>query len=135
MWEIEHKQELNQLMQKIGNAILPVLDRNWEKVVIGYFMETSRVTHLQLFVLNDDRDDYTDLVKLSWDDDRYDDAIIKIEDLFKQLHGLFEEAKDSWTSVSYVLESDGSYNADYGHEAIDCYDSSFIMDWQSRYLE
>ena len=130
----EDKQKLNRLMQKIGNVILPVLDRNWEKVVIGYFIETSGVTHLQFFVLNAGTDDYSDLVKLSWDNDRYDDAIIDIEDLCKELHSLCEEAKDSWTSISYVLESGGSYNADFGYEEIDNYDSRFIMDWQSKYL-
>lgn len=131
----ENKQELNRFMQKIGNVILSVLDRSWEKVVVGYFIETSEVTHLQFFVLNRGADDYSDLIKLSWDDDRYDDAIIDIEDLCKELHSFCEASKDSWTSISYVLESDGAYNADYGYEAIDNYDSRFIMNWQSRYLD
>ena len=34
----ENKQALNNLMQKIGNAVLPVLENVWEKVVIGYFI-------------------------------------------------------------------------------------------------
>jgi len=131
----ENKQKLNCLMQKIGNTILPVLDENWEKVVVGYFIEDSGVTHLQFFVLNTDEDDYSDLVKLSWDTDRYDDAIVDLEDLCKELHSLCEEVKDSWTSLSYVLEGDGSYNADYGYDAIENYDSRFIMDWQSKYLD
>lgn len=131
----ENKQKLNCLMQKIGNTILPVLDENWEKVVVGYFIEDSGVTHLQFFVLNTDEDDYSDLVKLSWDTDRYDDAIVDLEDLCKELHTLCEEVKDSWTSLSYVLEGDGSYNADYGYDAIENYDSRFIMDWQSKYLD
>ena len=42
----ENKQALNNLMQKIGNAVLPVLENGWEKVVIGYFIEISNVTHL-----------------------------------------------------------------------------------------
>lgn len=131
----ENKQELNCLMQKIGNTILPVLDENWEKVVVGYFIEGSGVTHLQFFVLNTDADDYSDLVKLSWDTDRYDDAIVDLEDLCKELRTLCEEVNDSWTSFNYVLEGDGSYNADYGYDAIDNYDSCFIMDWQSKYLD
>lgn len=131
----ENKQKLNCLMQKIGNTILPVLDESWEKVVVGYFIEDSGVTHLQLFVLNTDEDDYSDLIKLSWDIDRYDSEIIDLEDLCEELHTLCEEVKDSWTSLSYVLEGDGSYNADYGYEAIENYDSRFIMDWQSRYLD
>ena len=122
-------------MQKIGNAILPVLDRGWEKAAIGYFIEVSGVTHLQLFVLNVGADDYSDLVKQSWDNDRYDDAIIDVEDLCKELHKLCESVNDSWTSISYILESDGSYNADYGYEIIENYDSRFIMDWQSKYLD
>lgn len=131
----ENKQKLNCLMQKIGNTILPVLDENWEKVVVGYFIEDSGVTHLQFFVLNTDEDDYSDLVKLSWDTDRYDDAIVDLEDLCKELHTLCEEVNDSWTSLSYVLEGDGSYNADYGYDAIENYDSRFIMDWKSKYLD
>lgn len=131
----ENKQKLNCLMQKIGNTILPVLDENWEKVVVGYFIEDSGVTHFQFFVLNTDEDDYSDLVKLSWDTDRYDDAIVALEDLCKELHTLCEEVDDSWTSLSYVLEGDGSYNADYGYDAIENYDSRFIMDWQSKYLD
>lgn len=131
----ENKQKLNYLMQKIGNTILPVLDESWEKVVVGYFIEDSGVTHLQLFVLNTDEDDYSDLIKLSWDIDRYDSAIIDLEDLCEELHTLCEEVKDSWTSLSYVLEGDGSYNADYGYEAIENYDSRFIMDLQSKYLD
>ena len=131
----ENKQELNSIMQKIGNTILPVLDENWEKVVIGYFVEDNGVTHLQFFVLNTDADDYSDLVKLSWDTDLYDDAIVDLEDLCKELRILCEEANDSWTSFTYVLEGDGSYNADYEYDAIDNYDSRFIMDWQSKYLD
>lgn len=131
----ENRQELNQLMQKIGNAILPVLDRSWEKVAIGYFIEASGVTHLQFYVLNAGADDYADLIKQSWDNDRYDDAIIDIEDLCKELHNLCVSVNDSWTSISYVLESDGSYNADYGYDVIENYDSRFIMDWQSKYLD
>lgn len=131
----ENKQELNRLMQKIGNTILPVLDENWEKVVVGYFIEITEVTHLQFFVLNTDADDYSDLVKSSWDTDRYDDAIVDLEDLCKELHTFCKEANDSWTSFNYVLERDGSYNADYGYDAIDNYDSRFIMDWQSKYLD
>ena len=79
----ENKQALNNLMQKIGNAVLPVLENGWKKVVIGYFIEISNVTHLQFFVLNKEEDDYSDLVKLSWDTERYNDAIINIEDLCK----------------------------------------------------
>lgn len=131
----ESKQELNCLMQKIGNAILPVLDENWAKAVVGYFIEESGVTHLQFFELNTDADDYSDLVKLSWDTDRYDDAIVDLEDLCKELRNLCEKVNDSWTSFTYVLEGDGSYNADYGYDAIDNYDSRFIMDWQSKYLD
>lgn len=131
----ENKQELNYLMQKIGNTILPVLDENWKKIVVGYFVETSGVTHLQFSMLNAGADDYSDLVKLSWHTDRYDDAIVDIEDLCKELHTLCEHANDSWTSFSYVLERDGSYNADYGYDAIENYDSRFIMDWQSKYLD
>ena len=131
----ENKQELNSIMQKIGNTILPVLDENWEKVVVGYFVEDNGVTHLQFFVLNTDADDYSDLVKLSWDTDLYDDAIVDLEDLCKELRILCEGANDSWTSFTYVLEGDGSYNADYEYDAIDNYDSRFIMDWQSKYLD
>ena len=131
----ENKQELNSIMQKIGNTILPVLDENWEKVVIGYFVEDNGVTHLQFFVLNTDADDYSDLVKLSWDTDLSDDAIVDLEDLCKELRILCEEANDSWTSFTYVLEGNGSYNADYEYDAIDNYDSRFIMDWQSKYLD
>lgn len=131
----ESKQELNRLMQKIGNTILPVLDENWEKTVLGYFIETSGVTHLQFFVLNTGADDYSDLVKLSWDIARYDDAIVDIDDLCKELHCLCESVNDSWTSISYVLECDGSYNVDYGYDVIENYDSRFIMDWQSKYLD
>lgn len=131
----ENKQELNSIMQKIGNTILPVLDENWEKVVVGYFVEDNGVTHLQFFVLNTDADDYSDLVKLSWDTYLYDDAIVDLEDLCKELRILCEEANDSWTSFTYVLEGDGSYNADYEYDAIDNYDSRFIMDWQSKYLD
>lgn len=131
----ENKQELNSIMQKIGNTILPVLDENWEKVVVGYFVEDNGVTHLQFFVLNTDADDYSDLVKLSWDTDLYDDAIVDLEDLCKELRILCEESSDSWTSFTYVLEGDGSYNADYEYDAIDNYDSRFIMDWQSKYLD
>lgn len=131
----ENKQELNSIMQKIGNTILPVLDENWEKVVVGYFVEDNGVTHLQFFVLNTDADDYSNLVKLSWDTDLYDDAIVDLEDLCKELRILCEVVNDPWTSFTYVLEGDGSYNADYEYDAIDNYDSRFIMDWQSKYLD
>lgn len=131
----ENKQELNNIMQKIGNTILPVLDENWEKVVVGYFVEENGVTHLQFFMLNTDADDYSDLVKLSWNIERYDDAIIDLEDLCKELRILCGKVNDSWTSFTYVLEGDGSYNADYEYDAIDNYDSRFIMDWQSKYLD
>ena len=119
----ENKQALNNLMQKIGNAVLPVLENGWEKVVIGYFIEISNVTHLQF------------LVKLSWDTERYDNAIINIEDLCKELHTLCKQVNDSWTSFSYILEGDGTYNADYGYDDIESYDSRFIMEWQSKYLD
>lgn len=131
----ENKQKLNSIMQKIGNTILPVLDENWEKVVVGYFVEGNGVTHLQFFVLNTEADDYSDLMKLSWDTDLYDDAIVDLEDLCKELRILCEEVNDSWTTFTYVLEGDGSYNADYEYDAIDNYDSRFIMDWQSKYLD
>lgn len=131
----ENKRELNCIMQKIGNTILPILDENWEKVVVGYFIEGNGVTHLQFFELNTNADDYSDLVKLSWDTDLYDNAIVDLEDLCKELHTLCDAVNDSWTSFTYVLEGDGSYNADYGYDVIENYDSRFIMDWQSKYLD
>ena len=131
----ENKQELNCLMQKIGNKILSEMNENWVKVVIGYFVEESDVSHLQLFALNTDADDYSDLVKLSWNIDRYDDVIVDIEDLCEELRTLCKRVNDSWTSFSYVLNRDGSYNADFGYAAINNYDSRFIMNWQSKYLD
>ena len=86
-------------------------------------------------MLNSGANDYSDLVKQSWDNEQYDDAIIDIEDLCKELHKLCEAVNDSWTSISYILESNGFYNADYGYEIIENYDSCFIMDWQSEYLD
>ena len=58
-----------------------------KRLWLGIFLKTL-VTHLQFFVLNTDEDDYSDLVKLSWDTDRYDDAIVDLEDLCKELQSL-----------------------------------------------
>lgn len=131
----ENRQELDRYMQKIGNTMLSVLDVSWEKAVIGYFIETSEVRHFQFWVLYTGADDYEDLVRLSWDVDKYDDAILDLQDLCEELHDMCEKVHDAWSSVSYVLENDGSYNADYGYDAIDNYDARFMMEWQSRYLD
>lgn len=131
----EDKKKMNRLMQKIGNAILSVLNESWERAVVGYFIEISGVTHLQFFELDTNDDDYCDLVKRSWDMDQYDDAIVEIEELCKELHNLCAAVNDFWTSFSYVLECDGTFNAEYGYDAIESYDSRFIMNWESKYLD
>lgn len=131
----ENKELLNKSLNNIGNTMISVLEEEWVKVVVGYFIEASDLEYMQFFVLYNGADDYIDITKLSWDMDKYDDGLIKLEEMLKELHELCEKANDSWTSLTYVLEGDGSYKTHFGYDPIENYDGRFIMDWQSKYLD
>ena len=56
--------------------------------------------------------------------------------IYVKNYSLCEEVKDSpGHRLAMSLRENGSYNADYGYDAIENYDSRFIMDWQSKYLD
>lgn len=131
----ENRNEMNQLIQNIGNAVFSVREPNWEKSVVGYFIESSGISHLQFFELDADNEDYINLMELSWESDRYDNAIVDIEENCEKLHEFCSMSRDAWTSISFSVESNGAYNIDYGYEPIKTYDSQYILQWQSKYLD
>lgn len=131
----ENKEVLNHLFQELGQAIVPALPLHWERVVAGFFIEAeSGITHFQLFFLEGKADDYVDVVKESWDTDRYDDAIVDSEDICRKMHTVCAEAGDDWSSMTFMVEKNGNYHTDFSYEAIDSYDMHYVLVWQSRYL-
>lgn len=130
----QDKYDLSGIWQGLGNAIVPVLKDNWLRVIVGYFVEDEAETsHLQIFVLNADADDYEDLTLASWDHTDYDDAILNAQDICGQLRTSLRETSP-WTSLTFVLERNGTYRVEFGYEPIKDYSSMFLLDWQSRYL-
>ncbi|KAI4447210.1 hypothetical protein C823_001729 [Eubacterium plexicaudatum ASF492] len=131
----EDKNTLNGMFQELSNVIVPSLPAEWIKIVAGYFIETeSKVSHFQLFVLNENDDDYLDLVKESWESDKYDNAIVDAEDVCKKIHEICCKVGDDWSMMTFVVECDGAYNVDYSYEPIKSYDARYLLDWQSSYL-
>lgn len=131
----EDEKTLNGMFQELGNVIVPSLPSEWLKIVAGYFIETeSKVSHFQLFVLNENGDDYLDLVKESWESDKYDDAIVDAEDVCKKIYEICCKVGDDWSMMTFVVERDGAYNVDYSYEPIRSYDAHYLLDWQSSYL-
>lgn len=131
----EDKKKIEKLMQTIGNAIISVLPSDWNHVVIGYFIERPiNVSHTQILYRTLHSDDYIDVVKASWDIEKYDDAIIEISDSCKELHSICATSGDDWSTMSFALERDGTFNIDYSYEPINKYNSLFILNWKSKYL-
>lgn len=120
--------------QKLGNVIVRAVDPKWVHIVAGFFVEAeSDVNHFQLFVLNAGADDYEDITAASWNNADYDDTIIEAQticaELYKDRHGIMR-----WTSLTFLLERDGSYRIEFGYEPITSYSGQYLLDWQSRYL-
>ncbi len=131
----EDKNALNRMLQKLGNVIVPSLSSEWVKIVAGYFIEEeTKISHFQLFVLNVNNDDYLDIVKESWESERYDDAIVDAQDVCRRIYEFCCKAGDNWSMMTFVVGRDGAYNVDYSYEPIRSYDARYLLDWQSSYL-
>ncbi len=131
----ENKQELQTIIQALGNAAASILPKNWERVVIGYFIAgESNVSHLQFHTITTSSDDYIDLMDKSWDSNELDDAVIEVQRNCKKIRTICSAANDSWTAMTFIMMADGTFNIDYVYDVIEDYDSSFILNWQSQYL-
>lgn len=131
----ENKQELQAVIQALGNAAVSVLPDNWMRVVIGYFIAGAHdVSHLQFHMVAADADDYTDLMDASWDSDEFDDAAIEIQQLCKKLRDICAGVNDRWNALTFSMTADGAFNIDYSYDSIAAYDSAFILKWQSQHL-
>lgn len=132
----EDKQQLQSIISAMGNTIASAMPDGWYKTVMGYFVAGENQTeHLQLHTITDTSDDYIDVVKESWDVDEYDDAIIELQKLGRQMRELCIKAYDNWNSVTFILHANGTFNMDYDYREIKEYDSRFVMSWQSQYLD
>lgn len=131
----ENKQELQTIIQALGNAAASILPQNWERVVIGYFIVgENNVSHLQFHTITTFSDDYIDLMDESWDSDELDDAVIEVQRNCKKIRTICSAANDCWTAMTFCMMADGTFNIDYVYDVIEDYDSSFILNWQSQYL-
>ena len=92
----ENKQELQTIIQALGNAAASILPKNWERVVIGYFIAgESNVSHLQFHTITTSSDDYIDLMDKSWDSNELDDAVIEVQRNCKKIRTICSAANDS----------------------------------------
>lgn len=131
----ENKQELQATIQALGNVAVSVLPKGWERVVVGYFITgENNVSHLQFHTITTSSDDYIDLMDESWDSDAFDDTIIEVQQLCKKLKSISYVANDNWTAMTFAMMADGTFNIDYTYDVIEDYDSTFILKWQSQYL-
>lgn len=131
----EDKQQLQNIIQCMGNSVASILPTAWSKVVIGYFIiGEDQVSHFQLHVATAFSDDYIDLMEESWDSDELDDVILEIQQLCKNMRKICVSANDCWTVMTFCMQTDGSFNIDYGYRPIEEYDSKYILTWQSQYL-
>ena len=131
----ENKEYLQKLLQRIGNVAYSMTSQDWSKMVIGYFLEgPEQITHLQI-QMGTLSGDYVDIQEKAWECGDYDDAILDMGDLCRELHQLCAAAGDDWNTMTYRLNQDGSFEVEYSYDPIDDYDGEFILDWQSRYLD
>lgn len=131
----ENKQELQAVIQALGNAAASILPKDWERVVVGYFIAgENNISHLQFHTITTFSDDYIDLIDESWDSGEFDDVIIEVQQLCKKIGNICSVANDIWTSMTFSMMADGTFNIDYAYDVIENYDSSFILNWQSQYL-
>lgn len=131
----ENKQKLQASVQALGNTIASVLPKDWERVVVGYFIAGENdVSHLQFHVITISSDDYIDLMNESWDSCEYDYAIIEIQQICKKIRSICSAANDRWTAMTFSMMANGAFNIDYVYDVIEDYNSSFILNWQSQYL-
>lgn len=131
----ENKQELQAIIQTLGNATASVLPEDWERVVVGYFIAgENNISHLQFHAITTSSDDYIDLMNESWESDEFDDAIIEVQQLCKKIRSICSAANDSWTAMTFSMMADGTFNINYAYDVIEDYDSPFILNWQSQYL-
>lgn len=131
----EDKKVIQGIVQALGNTIVSVLPDSWSKVVLGYFVVgDSQVSHLQFHVITAVSDDYVDLMEESWDSDEFDDAIIEVQRLCREMRNICAESMDRWTALTFSMRADGSFDIDYSYDEIADYDAQFILKWQSQYL-
>lgn len=131
----ENKEELQRIIGDIGNEAVSMLGDQWLKVVIGYFIDCNSISHCQIFCLFYGEEDYTDLLECAWDNSDYIEGISAIREDCGRLYALCEAAGDKWYTMSFTLKADYSYNIDYSYDNIVNYDSRFILNWQSEYLD
>lgn len=132
----EHKKELHAAIQALGNAAASVVSKDWKRVVVGYFIAgENNVSHLQFHTITTSSDDYIDLMDESWDSDELDDAIIEVQQFCKKIKSICFAANDDWTAMTFTILANGIFNIDYAYDVIEDYDSTFILKWQSQYLD
>lgn len=131
----ENEQELQDMIQKLGNTIVNALPQEWECAVIGYFIVGENdVSHFQFHMRSRHSNDYIDIVNESWNSERYDEAIVETQKICKRIRNICTNANDQWTAMTFSLTADGAFDIDFSYDKVEDYNAAFILKWQSQYL-
>ena len=132
----ENKEDLQKVVQTVGNLLSKNIPFDWDAIVYGYFLFGEDQAHCQhIWALNPETEDYVDLMKELWEDDDFLDATEEIADCVSEFHEKCAEALDDWSEMTFVIRESGKFSLDFKYDKLDSFTYAYLMDWQSRFFE
>ncbi len=128
------------LYSEIGNKLNEIIPAKWDKILLYVEVEPGVVSYYYCFyeANNGNLVQFDDLVK------KYgvDAGELRLKELeltkvIKQLNNEFaNNNQERWTTMTFILNSDGEFNIDYGYE--DLYETDEVTrrkQWEDKYLK
>lgn len=117
--------------QRMFDIIAPSLPLEWAKVVL-YAAFQEDVCEVKYYV-QDDRGQYSDCFQLHHDQDEILLILVQLTRMISEARAQLE-VDDRWTTMTFCVESDGGFRADYEHSGPSDDRSAVHADWKRRYL-
>ena len=114
--------------QKIFDIIQPTLPADWERVV--FYAEYEEFSYMMKFFVRSENEKYRDCYNIGLSIAETDEIFEKIDELLKP-----EWEKGNWTSMTMIVDRNGDFKVDYGHENFSEGYAGYMDDWFAKYLE
>ena len=131
----EYQEKMKKLINTLGSEIVCAMPDEWKTVIAAYFVAGNFDSeHVKLCVNTAQQETYRDLTEESWLTDEYDDLILEIQELFRQLRKISIDMGDIWYGATLTLRSNNSFSIDFKYEPIEEFNSDFLTVWENAYL-
>lgn len=133
---LEYQKKIEEFVNTLGSEIISAIPDEWENTVAAYFVtEGLGAEHVKLCINTNNPETFRDLTEESWLNDEYDDIILEIQELFRQLRENSIDMGDVWSHATLILHPNKAFSIDFEYEPIKEFDSNFLQNWKNNYAQ